>query len=52
MGRITLGQAAAWCGGQIDPKYEKIIHGAGFVALMALMVFVLLNDVYQIIFYG
>lgn len=39
-------------GRKIDPKYEKIIHGAGFVALMALMAFVLLNDVYKIIFYG
>ena len=24
MGRITLGQAAAWCGGKIDPKYENV----------------------------
>ena len=24
MGVITLGQAAAWCGGQIDPKYQDI----------------------------
>ena len=24
MGRITLGQAAAWCGGRIDPKYEHV----------------------------
>ncbi len=24
MGRITLQQAAAWCGGQIDPKYENV----------------------------
>ena len=24
MGRITLGQAAAWCGGQIDPKYKDV----------------------------
>ena len=24
MGRITLKQAAAWCGGQIDPKYENV----------------------------
>lgn len=24
MGRITLKQAAAWCGGQVDPKYENI----------------------------
>ncbi len=24
MGRITLGQAAAWCGGEVDPKYASI----------------------------
>ena len=24
MGRITLQQAAAWCGGQIDPKYKDV----------------------------
>jgi len=24
MGRITLQQAAAWCGGQIDPKYADV----------------------------
>ena len=24
MGRITLAQAAAWCGGQIDPKYAEV----------------------------
>ena len=24
MGNITLGQAAAWCGGQIDPKYKDV----------------------------
>ena len=24
MGRITLAQAAQWCGGQIDPKYADI----------------------------
>ena len=24
MGRITLEQAAAWCGGQIDPKYKDV----------------------------
>ena len=45
MGTITLGQAAAWCGGQIDPKYasvtfrganndsRKILPGQLFVAL-------------------
>ena len=47
MGRITLAQAAAWCGGQIDPKYadvtffgacndtRKIEPGQLFVALKA-----------------
>ena len=24
MARITLGQAAQWCGGRIDPKYENV----------------------------
>ena len=24
MGRITLEQAARWCGGQIDPKYKEV----------------------------
>ena len=24
MARITLGQAAAWCGGRIDPKYAEV----------------------------
>ena len=29
MGRITLQQAAAWCGGQIDPKYSEVsFYGA------------------------
>ncbi len=45
MGRITLEQAAAWCGGKIDPKYKditffganndtrKLLPGELFVAL-------------------
>jgi len=37
-------------GRKIDSKYEKYIHGVGFTLLMALMVFVLFNDVYRIIF--
>ena len=29
MGKITLGQAAAWCGGRIDPKYAEVaFYGA------------------------
>ena len=24
MGKITLQQAAAWCGGSIDPKYKDV----------------------------
>ena len=29
MGRITLEQAAAWCGGKIDPKYRDVVfYGA------------------------
>ncbi len=47
MGKITLAQAAAWCGGEIDPKYadvtflgagidsRKIGEGQLFVALKA-----------------
>ena len=45
MGRITLRQAADWCGGKVDPKYadvtfygasndsRKVTHGQLFVAL-------------------
>ena len=30
MGRITLAQAASWCGGTIDPKYAQVaFYGAG-----------------------
>lgn len=30
MGRITLEQAAQWCGGRIDPKYKDVVFfGAG-----------------------
>ncbi len=30
MGRITLGDAAQWCGGRIDPKYKDVVFlGAG-----------------------
>lgn len=30
MGKLTLGQAAAWCGGYVDPKYKDIeFFGAG-----------------------
>ena len=25
MGKITLGQAAQWCGGHIDPKYKDVV---------------------------
>ena len=34
---------------KIDPKYEGYIHTAGFVLLMGLMVFVLVNDIIKII---
>lgn len=34
---------------RIEPKYESYIHTAGFVALMALMVFVMYNDIVRII---
>ena len=33
---------------KLNPKYEAYIHTAGFVLLMGLMVFVLLNDVIKI----
>ena len=35
-------------GRQIPPKYEGYIHGAGFVLLMALMVFVTYNDIVKL----
>ena len=37
-------------GRRIDPKYEKYIHAAGFALLMVLMVFIMFNDIYKIIF--
>jgi len=37
-------------GHKLNPRYEGYIHTAGFVLLMALMVFVMFNDVYKIIF--
>lgn len=33
---------------KLDPKYEAYIHGAGMVLLLALMAFVLLNDVIKL----
>ena len=48
MGRITLRQAALWCGGKVDPKYadvtffgasndsRKVTNGQLFVALQGL----------------
>ena len=36
-------------GRKLDPKYEGIVHTAGFVLLMALMVLVLFNDVAKIV---
>ncbi len=35
---------------KINPKYEGYIHTAGFILLMALMVFVMFNDVFKLIF--
>ena len=34
---------------KLDPKYEGYIHGAGMVLLLALMGFVLLNDIVRIV---
>ena len=34
---------------KLDPKYEGYIHGAGFVLLMGLMLFVMGNDIFKII---
>lgn len=34
---------------KLDPKYEGYIHGAGMVLLLALMGFVLLNDIVRIL---
>ena len=47
---IVTGVIELLLGRKIDPKYEGYIHTAGFVLLMALMVFVMFNDVYKIIF--
>ena len=33
---------------KVDPKYEGYIHTAGFILLMGLMVFILINDVIKI----
>lgn len=34
---------------KIDPKYEGYIHGAGFVLLLGLMAYVMLNDVIRLV---
>ena len=34
---------------RLDPKYEGYVHTAGFVLLLALMVFVMANDIWRII---
>ena len=34
---------------KVNPKYEGYIHGAGFVLLMGLMLFVMGNDIFKII---
>lgn len=34
---------------KLDPKYEGYIHGAGFILLMGLMLFVMGNDIFKII---
>lgn len=36
-------------GHKVDPKYEAYIHSAGMILLLALMVFVMFNDVIRII---
>ena len=36
-------------GKKLNPKYEGYIHGAGMVLLLALMAFIMFNDVIRII---
>ena len=36
-------------GRKLDPKYEGYIHGAGMVLLLALMAFIMFNDIVRII---
>ncbi len=36
---------------KINPKYEAYIHTAGFILLMLLMVFVMFNDVFKLVFH-
>ena len=39
----------ALIGRKLDPKYEGYIHAAGMVLLLALMAFVMFNDVLRIV---
>ena len=34
---------------KLDPKYEGYIHAAGMVLLLALMAFVMFNDIIRIV---
>ena len=34
---------------KLNPKFEAYIHGAGMVLLLALMAFVMLNDIVRIV---
>ena len=34
---------------KLDPKYEGYIHAAGMVLLLALMVYVMFNDIIRIV---
>ena len=36
-------------GKKLNPKYEGYIHAAGMVLLLALMAFVMLNDIIRIV---
>ena len=49
-GRLFFLLIEAVRGKPIPPKYEGLIHGAGLVLLMALMLFVTFNDVIKLIF--
>lgn len=46
---IILWPVEAILGRKIDPKYEGYVHSIGLVLLMALMLYVMLNDVLRIV---
>ena len=34
---------------KLDPKYEGYVHAAGLILLLALMAFIMFNDIYKLI---